>query len=171
MGCTPATASEVTTFLAPLLIDDVRPVPVRYDCEDWAGWSDTDDDGCDGRQQPLVVPSIAPAKVDRFDGTVIAGDWFPAYVGLVTADPSDLDVDHLVSLSDAHRAGGGQWTAPWRREFTNDRLNLLVVSASANRSKDDDGPHRWRPQRREAWGDYAAMLAGFSALPPPRSVP
>ena len=186
----PTPAPDVATFLAPLAIDDVRSVPVRYDRDDWADWSDTDGDGCDGRQQALIASSISPAQVDRFDCTVIAGDWFSAYDGFATADPSDLDVDHLVSLSEAHQAGGWQWTAPWRRVFANDQWNLWVVSASANRSKGDDGPHDWRPQRREVWCDYAvrwvqvkvawrltattperdalgAMLSTCPVLPPP----
>ena len=186
----PAPATDVASFLAPLVIDDARSAPVPYDRDDWAGWSDPDDDGCDGRQQALIASSISPAQVDRFDCTVIAGDWFSAYDGFVTADPSDLDVDHLVSLSEAHQAGGWQWTAPWRRLFVNDQGNLWVVSASANRSKSDDGPHQWRPPRREVWCDYAvrwvqvkvawrltattperdalgAMLTDCPVLPPP----
>lgn len=186
----PAPAPDVATFLAPLAIDDARSVPVPYERDDWADWSDTDGDGCDGRQQALIASSISPAQVDRFDCTVIAGDWFSAYDGFVSADPSDLDVDHLVSLSEAHQAGGWQWPAPWRRLFANDQWNLWVVSASANRSKGDDGPHEWRPQRREVWCDYAvrwvqvkvawrlsattserdalgSMLSGCPALPPP----
>lgn len=186
----PAPAADVASYLAPLAIDDLRSVPVRYDRDDWGGWSDTDGDGCDGRNQALIAASISPAQVDRIDCTVVAGDWFSDYDGFVTADPSDLDVDHLVSLSEAHAAGGWQWSAPVRRQFANDQSNLWVVSASANRSKSDDGPHEWRPQRTEVWCDYAvrwvevkvawglsattserdalgSMLSRCTSLPPP----
>lgn len=188
----PAPATDVASFLANLVIDDFRVPGVPYDREDWAGWSDTDGDGCDGRNQALIASSISPAQVDRFDCTVIAGDWFSAYDGFVTADPSDLDVDHLVSLSEAHASGGWQWTPVWRRVFANDQWNLWVVSASANRSKGDDGPQEWRPRRTEVWCDYAVrwvqvkvgwrlsattperdalgdMLSRCPALPPPPS--
>ena len=186
----PVPATDAASFLAPLRIDDVRSVPVPYDREDWGGWSDTDGDGCDGRNQALIAASISPAQVDRIDCTVIAGDWFSDYDGFVTTDPSDLDVDHLVSLSEAHATGGWQWSAPWRRLFANDQWNLWVVSSSANRSKSDDGPQEWRPQRVDVWCDYAvrwvqvkvawglsattaerdalgSMLGRCSSLPPP----
>jgi len=147
---------------------------VPYDRDDWGGWSDTDGDGCDGRNQALIAASISPPQVDRIDCTVVAGDWFSDYDGFVTADPSDLDVDHLVALAEAHAAGGWRWSAPWRRQFANDQGNLWVVSASANRSKGDDGPHEWRPQRTEVWCDFAVRWVqvkvawGLSATTPER---
>lgn len=186
----PPGATDARAFLAPLRIDDQPSPGVRYDRDDWGGWADIDGDGCNGRQQALIASSISPAQVDPYGCTVVAGDWLSAYDGVATSDPSDLDVDHLVALSDAHTSGGWQWSAARRRQYANDPLNLWPVSASSNRSKGDKGPHEWRPRRTEVWCDYAirwvqvkvgwgltattperdalgSMLSDCAALPPP----
>lgn len=153
-GPSPA-APTISAFLAPMGIDD-RPQPwVGYDRADWPHWADTDGDGCDARQQALIAASITPAQVDFFRCTVIAGDWYSAYDGVSTDDPSSFDADHLVPLRDAHQSGGWRWTLQQRRLFANDQANLWVVSASSNRSKGARTPDQWRPPRTEAWCEFA----------------
>lgn len=148
-------AASAAAFVAPLAIDD-RPVAgYPYQRDDWPHWDDIEGDGCDARNQALAAASITPAQVLYPGCDVVAGDWFSAYDGFTTSDPGDLDVDHLVSLAEAHLAGGWQWSTARKRQFANDQSNLWVVSASSNRSKGSQGPDQWRPARREVWCDFA----------------
>jgi hypothetical protein len=74
----------------------------------------------------------------------------------VTA-PGALDVDHVVSLLEAHRAGGWAWDRARKQAYANDTEHaehLVAVLASANRQKGSKGPDRWRP-RRQHWCEYA----------------
>jgi hypothetical protein len=151
----PAGASSVGAFIAPLAIDDRPAAGYPYERADWPHWDDTDGDGCDGRNQALAAASITPPQIFYPGCDVVAGDWFSAYDGFTTSDPGDLDVDHVVSLAEAHLAGGWSWSTARKRQFANDQWNLWVVSASANRSKGSMGPDQWRPPRREVWCDVA----------------
>lgn len=151
----PLAVTDIGDFLAPMGIDD-RPQPwIGYDRGDWPHWADTDGDGCDARQQALIAASITPAQVDFYRCTVVAGDWYSAYDGISTDDPSSFDVDHVVPLRDAHWSGGWGWTVGQRRLFANEQSNLWVVSASSNRSKGALTPDQWRPARTEVWCEFA----------------
>lgn len=152
----PPPPSSARDRLAVLVVDD-RPSPVgTYRREDWPHWSDTDRNGCDARQDALIAWSTVPATVNR-SGTcrVVAGSWTSPYDGRTTNNPSDVDVDHLVPLENAFRAGGWTWTAAQRRLFANDPAGLVVTSASSNRSKGSKTPDQWRPPDRLSWCAYA----------------
>lgn len=151
-----APAPSVRDRLALLVIDD-RPSPDgTYRREDWPHWSDTDGNGCDARQDALVAWSVVPATVDRA-GTckVVAGSWVSPYDGRTTNNPSDVDVDHLVPLENAFVSGGWRWTAGQRRAFANEQAELVVTSATSNRSKGSKPPNEWRPTDRASWCAYA----------------
>ena len=123
-----------------------------------SGWIDADGDGCDTREEVLIVESITPAQVDPYGCQVIAGDWVSAYDGDETADPSDFDIDHVVALGEAWRSGASAWTPERRLAFANhldDPAALIAVTASTNRSKGDRDPASWQPPNRDAWCGFA----------------
>ena len=162
---TTATASPTTTTtvapsvrdrLAVLAVDD-RPSPVgTYRRDDWPHWKDVDGNGCDARQDTLVLWSTTPAIVDRSRGCkVLAGTWVSPYDGKVTASPADIQIDHMVPLAEAFRSGGWQWDAGRRRQFANDPIELVAASGSSNNAKSDSPPNEWRPPRVESWCAYA----------------
>jgi hypothetical protein len=151
----PVSTDEVTgpgsVDLAALVIDD-RPTPDSgYRRDDWPTWADLDGDGCDTRAEVLMASSRTPAQVDPHGCTVVAGVWTSAYDGAVTPRASDLDIDHVVPLENAHDSGGWRWTPEQRRQFANDPSNLVAVLASSNRSKGSRGPEAWRPPDRSSW--------------------
>ena len=90
------------------------------------------------------------------------GGWLSLYDGLVVTDSSDLDVDHVVALSEAWVSGADTWSPGRRRDFANDLSPgaLLAVSASVNRSKGDRDPAEWQPPDPNAWCTYAADWIG-----------
>ncbi|MFD9689471.1 HNH endonuclease family protein [Kitasatospora sp. NPDC059146] len=77
-----------------------------------------------------------------------SGSWTSPYDGATTTNPSTFDVDHLVPLSEAWASGAWAWTTAQRQAFANDvtRPQLVLVSASSNRSKGDRDPAEWLPQ-------------------------
>ncbi|MEU4214417.1 HNH endonuclease family protein [Actinoplanes sp. NPDC026623] len=96
-------------------------------------------------------------KVKLSGCNVVAGTWVSFYDGDKIADPSKVDIDHMVPLANAWRSGAAAWTTDKRGDFANDLDDpqLVAVSASSNRSKGDQDPSTWKPERTEAWCQYA----------------
>jgi hypothetical protein len=142
--------------LAALQIDDRSRPDSQYVRDDWPHWADVDGNGCDARQEALIAWSLVPATVNRA-GTcrVITGSWVSPYDGITTTVPGDFDVDHLVPLENAFRSGGWRWDSTRRRAFANDPQELVVSSATSNRTKGSDPPDQWRPPNRDSWCAYA----------------
>lgn len=87
------------------------------------------------------------------------GSWFSAYDASVVAESSELDIDHLVPLSEAWESGGFEWTADTWTRFANDRADprsLIAVSAATNRSKGARDPAEWWPPSSSYRCQYAA---------------
>jgi hypothetical protein len=141
---------------AALQIDDRSRPDSQYRRDDWPHWADVDGNGCDARQDALIAWSVVPATVNRV-GTckVITGSWVSPYDGLTTSAPSSFDVDHLVPLENAFISGGWRWDVTRRRAFANDPSELVVASATSNRTKGSDPPNAWRPPNRDSWCAYA----------------
>ena len=140
----------------------VAPVPSdipSYDRDDWRHWIDEDRDCQDTRQEVLVEESTSPVEYEDSDQCRVAeGEWDGPYTGEQFADPSDLDIDHMVPLANAHRSGGWLWSESRRRDYANDLSyegHLIAVQNSANRAKGADGPEEWRPADRSYWCQYA----------------
>lgn len=88
---------------------------------------------------------------------VVAGRWSSRYDNRTLADPSDVDIDHMVPLANAWRSGADDWNDDKRGNFANDldRPQLVAVSASSNRAKGDQDPSQWKPPNRDDWCRYA----------------
>lgn len=140
----------------------VRALPSgipSYDRDDWKHWNDADGDCQDSRQEVLVAESLTPvAYMDDRACRVDTGPLIGPYTGEAFDDASDLDMDHMVALANAHRSGGWAWDAARREQCANDlnyRDHLIAVQAGANRAKGARGPEEWRPPLRGYWCEYA----------------
>jgi hypothetical protein len=60
----------------------------------------------------------------------------------------DVQIDHVVSLSDAWQKGAQQLSAYQRFALYNDPLNLLAVWGPANGSKSDSDAASWLPPNK-----------------------
>ena len=124
-------------------------------------WADTDRNGCDTRNdilaRDLVDESFRPGTRDC---VVVAGRLAEPYTGRVVtfakADASAVQIDHVVSLSNAWQTGAFAWPDGKRLAFANDPLNLLAVDGAANSAKSDGDAATWLPPNK---GYRCAMVA------------
>lgn len=68
----------------------------------------------------------------------------------------DVQIDHVVSLSDAWQKGAQQLTPQERYSFANDPLNLLAVQGTANQAKGDGDAATWLPANKQYRCSYVA---------------
>lgn len=106
-------------------------------------------DGCDTREVVLIRQAKSGPTIGA-GCRIGSGRWFSPFDGVTVRNPSSLDIDHLVPLSEAWASGARTWTTDRRRSFANDvayRRSLIAVTASSNRSKGDQDPAEWLPPR------------------------
>lgn len=141
------TADEVAAAVTALRAIPVRPEDTGhpYRRADWPHWT-SDGTGCDTRERALRTQGHDVRTGAGCRPT--EGAWTSPYDGVTITDPADADLDHVVPLAEANRSGARDWTRDQRAAFANDPAQLLVVSASANRSKGDQDPARWLPDTR-----------------------
>ncbi|HEX5796768.1 MAG TPA: HNH endonuclease family protein [Candidatus Saccharimonadales bacterium] len=131
-GRAPKTGYERTEFLA-----------------DWA-----DIAGCDMRNR-ILDRDLSDIVVDRINGChIISGKLTDPYTGNIInfkrgAETSrDVQIDHIVALSDAWQKGAQQLSAEVRARFANDPLNLIAVDGPTNQDKGDGDAATWLPPNK-----------------------
>ncbi|KAH6676603.1 secreted protein-like protein [Halenospora varia] len=88
-----------------------------------------------------------------------SGSWYSVYDGATWTAASDVDIDHMVPLSNAWKSGAASWTTAQRQAFANDLTNpqLLAVTDNVNQAKSDSGPEDWKPPLTSFYCTYARM--------------
>ena len=157
----PAVTPTTPAISLDLIVAEVPADIPAYDRDDWSGWRDADGDCQNTRAEVLIDESRVPVtfKTDR-RCLVVSGEWLGVYTGTVVTEASNLDIDHLVPLNNAHRSGAWAWTRDRKREYANDLAyddHLIAVTAGANRAKGANGPEQWRPPNTAFWCDYATV--------------
>lgn len=115
-----------------------------------AAWSDTDHNGCDTRNDVLHRDLTATTvRVGTHGCVVLSGLLAEPYTGRAVtfskSQASEVQIDHVVALSDAWQKGAARWPAAKRLAFANDPLNLLAVDGRANMAKGDADTATWLP--------------------------
>jgi len=116
-------------------------------------WADVDRNGCDTRNdilaRDLTLTSFHPGTRGC---VVVGGRLADPYTGRTITfsktRASEVQIDHVVSLSNAWQTGAFTWPAERRRAFGNDPLNLLAVSSPANAAKSDGDAATWLPPNK-----------------------
>lgn len=130
-----------------------------YAREDWPHWLDRNGNCRTTRTEVLIRDSLEPPRLTRDGCQVTFGRWRDAYTGEEYRKPADLDIDHRVPLEEVHDSGGARWSRERRAAYANDLTDpntLVVVSATANRSKGARGPEDWLPPDDGAVCPYIA---------------
>lgn len=111
-------------------------------------WYDTDHNGCDTRNDMLRrdLKSRQMANACKvLAGTLAPDPYTGTSIRFVYGGASEVDIDHVVALSDAWQKGAATWAAGKRLALANDPLNLLAVDSSTNRAKGDGDAATWLP--------------------------
>ena len=126
-------------------------------------WSDVDRNGCDTRNDILARDLVSRTFDDSRERCVIiegvlidpySGERIQFLRGQVTS--LAVQIDHVVSLSNAWQTGAFRWSEEKRKRFANDPLNLLAVKGALNAQKGDGDAATWLPPRRSYWCAFVA---------------
>ena len=156
----PLKQTQETSVLAfQVKISEVTNDLPDYDRDDWKHWIDEDRDCQNTRHEVLITESskVVTFKSDK-QCQVATGEWLAPYTGAVITDATQLDVDHMVPLKNAHVSGGWAWDKDKKAAYANEMEyanHLIAVTASANRKKGAKGPEEWKPANQDYWCDYA----------------
>lgn len=120
-------------------------------------WADQDADCQDTRAEVLIVSSLIPIVYGGSSCWVEAGLWHDKFTDKLLEKPSDVEIDHIVPLKEAHQSGAYRWDQKRRFEFANDydkAKNLTPLWYSTNHSKGALEPHQWLPPNEESRCEY-----------------
>lgn len=122
------------------------------------GWGKID--GCSVREV-ILARDLTEEKIDE-KCRVVSGTLNDAYTGRTIQyqrgekTSSQVQIDHVVALSDAWQKGAQQLPAEERQKLANDPLNLLAVDGPANQAKGDGDAATWLPSNKPFRCQYIA---------------
>ena len=136
-----------------------RAPKTGYD-RDLFGWrDDVDRNGCDTRND-VLRRDLADITLQPGGCVVLAGSLTSDYTGdtfdFVRGSGNNIDIDHVVALSNAWQTGAQELSYSERIDLGNDPVNLLAVESSVNRSKGDGDAATWLPPRKSYRCEYVA---------------
>lgn len=131
-------------------------------------WLDVDRNGCDTRNDTLGRDLKNPVRsgsckvtsgqlADPYTGTTVAFTRGPGTSKLV-------QIDHVVSLSNAWQSGAQHLSADQRATFANDAINVLAVSSDAYGAKNGRDASAWLPANAGYQCAYVARQVSVKAM-------
>ena len=151
-------SGEAATVLEGLEVKGRAP-KTGYSREQFGGdWEKVS--GCDTRN--IILARDLENEVVNERCQVIQGLLNDPYTGRTiqflrgTDTSDDVQIDHVVALSDAWQKGAQQLSFEARVELANDPLELLAVSGPANQQKSDGDAATWLPQHKAFRCQYVA---------------
>ena len=134
-------------------------------------WADVDRNGCDTRNDILRRDlTDIEFKVGTRDCKVLSGLLIDPYSGNYIQftqganTSSEIQIDHVVALSDAWQKGAQSWSEATRIIFANDPLNLLAVDGPLNQQKGDGDTATWLPPNKAYRCAYVARQVAVKRL-------
>lgn len=125
-----------------------------------SGWVDHNGSGHHTRDD-ILIRDMDPETLGfrDEDGAVDYGEFIDPYTAEWTEHvlgQSDVDIEHVVAIGQAHRNGAWEWDEETKQDFYQDQDNLLAVSSSANSSKSDRDAADWRPTNQGVHCEFVA---------------
>lgn len=120
------------------------------------GWAKVN--GCSTRDIILYRDLQNPV----LDGecSVVSGTLNDLYSGetiqFTKANSAEVQIDHVIALSDAWQKGAQQLTIEERKKLANDPLELIAVSGKENQAKSDGDAATWLPSNKSIRCAYVA---------------
>jgi hypothetical protein len=180
----PALAAEqptATAALGALPVKGRAPKTGYSRAEFGQAWHDEDRNGCDTRNDVLHgALTVSAVKKGSHGCVVLAGRLVDPYSGRTLEfergpRSADVQIDHVVALSNAWQTGAFLLSAAVRRALANDPLNLLAVDGRLNSQKGDGDAATWLPPLKSFRCAYVARQVavkrryGLWVTPPEKS--
>ncbi|WP_051215053.1 GmrSD restriction endonuclease domain-containing protein [Granulicoccus phenolivorans] len=157
---TPRTArpGSALAMLYQLTITD-RASGAGYDSALFKWREDVDRNGCDTRND-VLRRDLTQITVRSNGCVVLTGNLTSPYSGnsfdFIRGNGNNIEIDHVVSLSNSWQTGAQGFSSDRRVEFGNDPLNLLAVETSLNQQKGDGDAATWLPPKTSYRCEYVA---------------
>ncbi len=155
---TPEQNKEESTLSQLKVNDSPNCKNKKYYREHWKHWVDENGDCHDTRQEVLISRSVQSVSYKEGGCKVEKGKWTDPYDAEEFTQPSELDIDHMVPLKNAHESGGCDWDSEKKKGYANflgNSYHLMPVKSSENRSKSDKSPDQWKPSNKDYYCTYA----------------
>lgn len=149
---------EVVKALAELEVKGRAPKTGYERSQFGSGWESRG--GCDVRNL-ILQRDLESERVDD-ECRVLTGVLRDPYTGETISfvrgqeTSDDVQIDHVVALSNAWQTGAQQLSREQRIALANDPLNLLAVDGAANQQKSDGDAATWLPSSKAFRCQYVA---------------
>jgi hypothetical protein len=166
MGQVPVEASPKTAeaVLETLAVKGRAPKTGYERSQFGPAWSDVDRNGCDTRNDILSRDLTSKVfKSGTRDCVVFSGVLLDPYSGEKIAfergakSSMDVQIDHVVAMSNAWQTGAFKLSYEKRLAFANDPMNLLAVKGRLNAQKGDGDAATWLPPLKSVRCAYVAQ--------------
>ncbi len=148
-----------TDVLKELLVKGRAPKTGYSRSEYGSGWAQLGD--CDVRNL-VLRRDLTDLNFGSGGCVVSSGTLDDPYTGKIISfvrgskTSSEVQIDHVVALSDSWQKGAQQLEENTRLRFANDSLNLLAVDGPANQKKGDSDAASWLPSNKSYRCRYVA---------------
>ena len=133
-------------------------------------WSDVDRNGCDTRNDILRRDLTAITYRENTKNCVVqSGTLADRYSGEIinfqkgNVSSMEVQIDHVVALSNAWQTGAFKLTLQERTSLANDPLNLFAVKGRLNSQKSDGDAATWLPPLKSFRCTYIAQQIAVKA--------
>ena len=136
---------------------------ITYDRQaDYPTWQDWDGDCQNNRHEVLINEHVDddgdhPLVLSSDTCYVNSGKWFDPYDNVYYFNSSEVQIDHVIALYEAHKSGAWSFPAARKLKFANnidfDDL-LIAVGGSSNSRKSSFDPASWMPSNVSYSCDY-----------------
>ncbi|MGP4001197.1 HNH endonuclease family protein [Streptomyces sp. 8N706] len=152
---TPPSATTARTYLGQLTVK-AEGSSDGYSRDKFPHWI-TQSGACNTRE--VVLKRDGTNVQQDSSCAAVSGSWFSPYDGATWSNASDVDIDHIVPLSEAWKSGANSWTTSRRQDFANDLTHsqLIAVTDNVNQAKGDQDPAEWLPSVTSYHCMYARM--------------
>jgi hypothetical protein len=165
-----AAETSVETLLESLAVKGRAPKTGYTRAQFGQTWADVNRNGCDTRndilQRDLTNLSF---RAGTRDCVVESGKLVDPYSGITinfikgVKSSMEVQIDHVVALSNAWQTGAFKLTIEKRTQFANDPDNLLAVQGRLNSQKGDGDAATWLPPLKSYRCTYVAKQIAVKA--------
>lgn len=165
-----AAVSTAETILETIAVKGRAPKTGYTRAQFGPTWADVNRNGCDTRNDILQrdLTNII-FRIGTRDCVVESGTLIDPYSGTTinfikgNKTSTEVQIDHVVALSNAWQTGAFKLTIEKRTEFANDPANLLAVQGRLNSQKKDGDAATWLPPLKSYRCTYVAKQIAVKA--------